>query len=662
MTFFDIVEKEQVFSFDLETYSSSYQHSEYALVPQLGKIRLIALACGNSSLAIDLGYNYELLTEELKEKLRRLTSFMQNKNIVKVVHNAMFDLPFWAIFARDYLCLEIPNYNNIIDTQLCSQWIWAGIDYTSGFSHSLAHLAKRVLNIDLPDKALQKSDFGSFILAKEQTDYAKKDADLTLKIYKQIKDQFLSTQPQYLAFLKLVNNTIPVFVDMMLRGFPADINLIEKNYNAHKEKMLELTDIFKKIYPALEITSVTHKVAEYILSVYPEASSYITRKSKKDLPMVDKKEVAIIANHFNCEGLQAYLLAKSLNKRLSVYEQFISCYSNGVVYSTFRLAANSATGRVSSGQIGGIFGSNQQNHPRPYEENHPLYECGNIRDCLRAPEGFKLIICDYSSAHSRIAAELSQDEMLIRAYKENLDIHCLTAANLVLSFDFLNTSIPEDWKIGDLDTRYNKIVEAYKSNDALAKKLRNYSKTTFYLALNFGGKKRLFDTFLGEVSLAQCEIILANFWATYSGLYSFCRNLPNLTKKVSTAINGVYYKTYRMPTGLNRYFRLWDGEYGQQVKINDLVSSQWLLCEGVAMFSAMTNIYNTFKSNSHWLARLVTVNHDEIVCMCSEEYALDVASFVQEAMDRGMSRWVKSFPATETKEVNDLIARCWSDK
>jgi hypothetical protein len=326
------------------------------------------------------------------------------------------------------------------------------------------------------------------------------------------------------------------------------------------------------------------------------------------------------------------------------------------------LAADSATGRTSSTKIGGIIGSNHQNHPQPYPKDHFLADCGSVKDCLRAPDGYQLIISDYSAAHSRLAAELSGDKNLIKVYKENLDAHCVTAANLASVFKFHDTIVPETWTTGTLMERYDAILAAYKEGNSLAKKLRNYSKTTFYLALNFGGKKRLYETFLGEVSLDDCGVILGAFWETYSDLYAFCLGLQKKTKAVLEPINNVFYRTYRLPTGLNRYYRLWSGQYGDQVKINDLVSSHWLLCEGYAMFRAMDLITIGFKKQPDWDARIVTVNHDEIVCLVKEEFAEVAASFVQDTMSRTMGFWVKSFEPTEKKDPKQLLAKAWSEK
>jgi DNA polymerase-1 len=54
-----------------------------------------------------------------------------------------------------------------------------------------------------------------------------------------------------------------------------------------------------------------------------------------------------------------------------------------------------------------------------------------IRGLVRAPEGFEIVEVDYSQIELRIAAHLSGDKNMIRAFVDGIDLHALTA-HLVL--------------------------------------------------------------------------------------------------------------------------------------------------------------------------------------------------------------------------------------
>ncbi len=163
------------------------------------------------------------------------------------------------------------------------------------------------------------------------------------------------------------------------------------------------------------------------------------------------------------------------------------------------------------------------------------------------------------------------------------------------------------------------------------------------------------------IDLELAKLVRKAFWKTYEGLAQFCNTLPaKLTNE--EYLEGDYYQRLRMPWGTFRYFIVEDSKYGRQVKINDLVSSHWLGCEGLAMFIAMYNIHQQVIQNPEWDARKVTVVHDEIGCTCLEEYYVTVATLVQNEMYKAMQVWIRDFPAIEIKDPLDLIADCWSEK
>ncbi|MDQ2969746.1 MAG: DNA polymerase I [Acidobacteriota bacterium] len=91
--------------------------------------------------------------------------------------------------------------------------------------------------------------------------------------------------------------------------------------------------------------------------------------------------------------------------------------AEGRVHSSFRQTVAS-TGRLSSSD------PNLQNIPIRTEAGR------EIRKAFVAPPGGKLVVADYSQIELRILAHLSGDEALIRAFEQEEDIHCATAAKI----------------------------------------------------------------------------------------------------------------------------------------------------------------------------------------------------------------------------------------
>jgi DNA polymerase-1 len=94
------------------------------------------------------------------------------------------------------------------------------------------------------------------------------------------------------------------------------------------------------------------------------------------------------------------------------------------------LAVNKETGRVhtSFNQTGTVTG--RLSSSRPTLQNIPIRtKVGRqVRRAFIAPSGCKLVAMDYSQIELRIAAHISEDEFLMRAFQRDEDIHIATAA------------------------------------------------------------------------------------------------------------------------------------------------------------------------------------------------------------------------------------------
>ncbi|PCI05047.1 MAG: hypothetical protein COB77_07195 [Gammaproteobacteria bacterium] len=87
------------------------------------------------------------------------------------------------------------------------------------------------------------------------------------------------------------------------------------------------------------------------------------------------------------------------------------------VHTSYSMASTS-TGRLSSSE------PNLQNIPIRSEEGR------RIRQAFIAPAGFKLLAADYSQVELRIMAHLSEDENLLQAFAQGIDVHSATAAEV----------------------------------------------------------------------------------------------------------------------------------------------------------------------------------------------------------------------------------------
>ena len=99
-----------------------------------------------------------------------------------------------------------------------------------------------------------------------------------------------------------------------------------------------------------------------------------------------------------------------------------------------------------------------------------------MRKAFVAPEGYVLIDADYSQTELRLLAHLAGDEVMINGFKENKDIHKLTASTM---FDVPLTEVDSDMRRAAKTVNFSIIygVSDYglsKDLDVTVKEARNY--------------------------------------------------------------------------------------------------------------------------------------------------------------------------------------------
>ena len=94
--------------------------------------------------------------------------------------------------------------------------------------------------------------------------------------------------------------------------------------------------------------------------------------------------------------------------------------------------ANPRTGRVHTHYAQAVAVTGRLSSNDPNLQNIPIRtaEGRRVREAFIAPEGWRIASADYSQIELRIMAHLSQDEALLRAFQEGLDVHRATAAEV----------------------------------------------------------------------------------------------------------------------------------------------------------------------------------------------------------------------------------------
>ena len=234
-----------------------------------------------------------------------------------------------------------------------------------------------------------------------------------LDIYDEI-NHILHKEELYDILIQNEMPLIPVLSLMERKGIKIDVSYF-KNYSLELEK--ELAKIEKAIYKEAgeEFNINSPKQLGDILFV------------KMNLPSGKKTKTGYSTDVMVLEDLESYgydiarllLDYRKLNKLKTTYVDTLPNLvdSNSRIHTSFN-QIGTATGRLSSSD------PNLQNIPVKTDDGI------KIREGFVAGEGKVLMSIDYSQVELRVLTSMSKDENLIEAYREEKDLHDLTARRI----------------------------------------------------------------------------------------------------------------------------------------------------------------------------------------------------------------------------------------
>lgn len=269
-------------------------------------------------------------------------------------------------------------------------------------------------NVDAKDF---KTTFGKAhietLLVGEFAGYLSKIGLGILAIYDEI-NHILHKEELYDILIQNEMPLIPVLSLMERKGIKIDVSYFKK-YSSELEK--ELAKIEKAIYEEAgeEFNINSPKQLGDILFV------------KMNLPSGKKTKTGYSTDVMVLEDLESYgydiarllLDYRKLNKLKTTYVDTLPNLvdSNSRIHTSFN-QIGTATGRLSSSE------PNLQNIPVKTDDGI------KIREGFVAEEGKVLMSIDYSQVELRVLTSMSKDENLIEAYREEKDLHDLTARRI----------------------------------------------------------------------------------------------------------------------------------------------------------------------------------------------------------------------------------------
>ena len=570
-----------VMGFDIETTPlPSYAHrAKAALDPHYSQARLWQFFTGTSAVVFDL----QKLPRS-KKLTRRLLKIIDTKKLI--AHNAIFELQFMYKYGA-----KTPN---IICTLLMGKvLVHAGRSSEAGFSFGLEAMVKGFLSQDIA-KNINHAHWGNKDLTFEQVQYAGLDAVATYDLAETLSIGM--DKHNLWRYFQLIHKTLPVVALMQLNGSYFDMT-------AHRELVIEwreeLYDVANAIKEMTGLKAITGpKMADWLDKKLSDREKLTWPRSEKTKKL--KTDAASLSDHDYIPVVAPYSRYQKLRTLTTRYGNDLNKYVNehtGRIHSQYKLQG-ARTGRFSSSK------PNEQNAPKD----------ARYRGNYKAPDGYVLCRADYSQIELRVMAELSQDKVMLDAFRTGKDLHDVTGAGVMgVSLDQFRSH-----KDYTYNRRFAKALNFLLVFGGGAETYANYSKQSY-------GVDKTIEEAFDEIK---------KWKELYAGVAAWQE------KQAATAERSLITYT---PMGKTRKLSR-DNYYGGSM--NTPVQGGAAEC----MMLSLLYIQEKINHNDND-AKIIKCVHDEIVVETHEEEIVPVSAAIKDGMTEA---YLTVFPSGVTHGIVDV--------
>ena len=583
-------------------HSIAFDTETLQLQPEEGKLRLIQLGSFSSRTIVVIDC-FELERSDWNY----LEEFFSSTNRYWLAHNAVFDLGWLqehGIYPEGFVRCSM----------LASRLLTNGIPQTK---HGLDALAKRQLDMNI-SKEQQKSDWGAEYLSKEQLIYAAKDIEVLLELDQVLERKLRNAQLDRAFTLEC--RALPAMAQMWRVGLPWNREELDQCRIDYEDDIKELGNEFireldndlplgKKL-PRNEDGSFNLRAKDQG-SVRLGTKKYAGFNIKSSKQLLEKLELVLGYTPVNNDGkpsvakdalkncaadsptIQTLITWKRREKRRQMIESIQDKMSDDGFVRASYMQLGADTGRMSS------IKPNNQQIPRDSE----------FRQCVQAPQGWKIVDADFSQMELRLAAALANDENMIQAFIRGEDLHDYTAEQM------------------GCDRQIAKSANFGLLYGAGAEGLRNYAGSSGVL-----------------MTLEEATKVRDNWLRTYRGVHAW----QNKNYQIAKNSNGNEWAETRIPlSNMRRYLK---GDLNRvTVRCNTPIQGA-----GAAILKcALGNLWTEVKACGEDKVRIAAAVHDELILLVKEQFADAWARKLKDIMENAESKWLGRVPAVAEVSVGN---------
>ena len=524
--------------------------------------------------------------------LKKLKPLLEDKSTKKIGQNIKYDL---IVFYYHGI-----NLNSVEDTMLMSYTLDAG-----NHRHNMNDLAEIHLNHktikfkDLVGSGKNQITFDKVNIDKA-TEYAAEDADITLRLYKffskRLKDEKLLHI--YEVFEKPMIN---ILAKMEIHGIKIDKGLLKKTSEKFESEIKKIEKkIFKISKREFNIGS-TKQLGEIMYNELKISNLKKTRKGSYATSASVLEDLAFKGHDLPKLILDWRQVSKLKNTYSDALPEHIN-YKTKRVHTSFLLAATT-TGRLASSD------PNLQNIPIKTEDGKL------IRRAFISEPGYTFISADYNQIEMRVLADLADVKELKKAFKNNEDIHSLTASQV------FNLSLK-------------------KVNSESRRKAKAINFGIIYGISQYGLAKQI------SVSNQEAADFLNSYFTKFPEIKEYMNSTISFCRKTGY-VNNIFGRRCYMPRINDKNFNV--RNFQERASINAPIQSSAAEIMRLAMIRLDKKIKDTPSSKFKMLLQI----HDELIFEVSKKEVKKFIPIVNSEMSSVISSELHSFSIPLTVDIND---------
>lgn len=344
-----------------------------------------------------------------------------NPAVVKIAHNLSFEAMF--LYALGVV-VQPPCYDTIAAAQMTLKTTF---EFRALSDSGLKKLVPELLGDELP--TFEDVTEGRFFdeLASDDPDtvrYACADSDYALRLYRRFNEWFDAYLPRHRWIVENIESPTAVYCGLMkYNGLLMDETAMIRKQGECAARLLELREKIHAITGDVEIgaNAGTQAFKDYL---FKTLGLPVLKTTAKNTEAADDQTMVMLAEwcaEHRPELVPLFELVQEYRKWSKLKTTYIDGYLRFI---------NPASGRIHPDLLPLATETGRFACRRPNLQNQcqPGNDYVGVRNFIVSPEGWLLMEADYSQVELRIVAYLSQDAVMLDAYKNGEDIHSITTS------------------------------------------------------------------------------------------------------------------------------------------------------------------------------------------------------------------------------------------